>query len=247
MIVSKLIRKAFSFFGLTTKSKNEGYDHLPTDIATDKDFIELYKKIEAYTMVSPERCYALYQSVNYILNKNIPGDFAECGVWKGGSCMLIAYVLKQAGVTDRKIWLYDTFSGMPSPGENDGKKEKDEWQKNKLNDNLNNWCLANESEVRQNMKETHYPFQNFYFVKGKVEETIPAHVPGQLSLLRLDTDWYSSTKHELLHLFPLVAKNGILIIDDYGVWQGAKKATDEYFEGKTYIHRIDSEGRLVIK
>lgn len=198
-------------------------------------------------MVDLERSYALYQSVNYILKNNIPGDFVECGVWKGGSCMLIAYTLLEAAVTDRTIWLYDTFAGMARPGVNDGEKELMEWEKKKVNDDQSNWCFASQEEAEANMKTTGYPFSNLRFVKGKVEETIPGAMPGTISLLRLDTDWYESTRHELLHLYPLLEKGGVLIIDDYGVWQGSRKATDEYFTNSVYLHRIDWSARLVIK
>jgi hypothetical protein len=83
-----------------------------------------------------------------------------------------------------------------------------------------------------------------------VEETIPQHAPEQISVLRLDTDWYSSTKHELMHLFPRLSKNGVLIIDDYGHWAGARKAVDEYFADQTIqplLNRIDQTGRACIK
>ncbi len=219
------------------------------DIDADKDFQQAYAKIKAYTMVEPERCYALYHAVRYIIRNGIRGDFVECGVWKGGSVMLIAYALLEAGITDRKIYLYDTFEGMTKPGEKDGEREKAEWEKNKVNEQLNNWCLSSLEEVQANMATTLYPKENIIFIKGKVKQTIPGTLPGKIALLRLDTDWYESTKHELLYLYPLLEKGGILIIDDYGAWQGARKAVDEYFaaNGHVYLNRLDYTGRLVIK
>lgn len=219
------------------------------DIREDKDFIELYNMVKEYTMVGIERCYALYNAVNYIVKNNINGSFAECGVWKGGSSMLIAYTLLKAGVNDRKIFLYDTFEGMTQPGINDGKFEKNEWERNKIDDGRNNWCFASAEEAQSNMNTTGYPAENIKLVKGRVEDTIPTHSPTQIALLRLDTDWYESTKHELTHLFPLMEKKAVLIIDDYGAWQGAKKAVDEYFAGShyTFLHRIDWTGRMLIK
>jgi hypothetical protein len=155
----------------------------------------------------------------------------------------------EAGITDRKIYLYDTFEGMTMPGDNDGDWEKTEWEKNKVNEQINNWCLAPLEDVQANMATTGYPKENIFFIKGKVEETIPGTLPGKISLLRLDTDWYESTKHELNHLYPLLEKGGILIIDDYGAWPGARKATDEYFaaNGPVYLNRLDYTGRLIIK
>jgi O-methyltransferase len=229
--------------------QKEVSSNLINDIQEDKDFVKLYDKVKQYTMVDIQRCYALYNAVNYIIKNNIPGDFAECGVWRGGSSMLIAYALLQRGVTDRKIILYDTFEGMTKPGENDGSFEKSEWERNKIDEQTNKWCLASKEETQKNMYGTGYPTENIELVKGRVEDTIPMHSRSQIALLRLDTDWYASTKHELVHLFPLLEKKGVLIIDDYGAWQGAKKAVDDYFAGSdyTFLHRIDWTGRLLIK
>lgn len=224
-------------------------DNSLKDIEADAGFQEIYREVKDLTMVSVERCYALYQSLNYILANHIEGDLVECGVWKGGSAMMMAFTLLKAGVTDRTIFLYDTFEGMTKPGENDGDPEKKEWERQKATEERNNWCLATIEEVRHNMAKTNYPADNIVLVKGKVEETIPAHSPGKIALLRLDTDWYESTRHELVHLYPMLEKKGVLIIDDYGAWKGAKKATDEYFSvnGPVLLNRIDFTGRLVIK
>ena len=105
-------------------------------------------------------------------------------------------------------------------------------------------------DVRSNMESTGYPLSLLHFVQGKVEETVPSSAPDQISILRLDTDWYESTKHELLHLFPRLSRNGILIIDDYGDWVGARKAVDEYFAAhglKPFLARIDTTGRVYVK
>lgn len=163
--------------------------------------------------------------------------------------MLVAYMLAETRTTDRKIWLYDTFAGMTEPGAKDGDAEKKEWEERKLPGEKSSWCLAGIEEVEENMKSTGYPRDKIELVKGKVEDRIPETRPPAIALLRLDTDWYESTRHELVHLFPLLEKNGVLIIDDYGAWQGAKKATDEYFaaKGPVYLHRIDFTGRLLIK
>jgi hypothetical protein len=101
------------------------------------------------------------------------------------------------------------------------------------------------------MTATGYPSNKIHFIKGPVEETIPRQMPSpSIALLRLDTDWYESTKHELIHLFPRLSAGGILIIDDYGHWAGARQAVDEYFAGlpeKYFFHRIDYSGRLIVK
>ena len=100
------------------------------------------------------------------------------------------------------------------------------------------------------MLSTGYPEDKIKLIKGKVEETIPRSIPTHLALLRLDTDWYESTKHELRYLYPLLEAQGILIIDDYGHWQGAKKAVDEYFrtnQDEVSLHRIDFTARALVK
>ncbi|MGB9853033.1 MAG: TylF/MycF/NovP-related O-methyltransferase [Candidatus Kapaibacteriota bacterium] len=197
--------------------------------------------------------YALYNAVEYIVKSGITGDFVECGVWKGGSTMLMALTLLKMKETNRKIYLYDTFEGMTQPTEldyevsNNNARAIDVWQKYQKND-FNEWCFASLPEVKNNMKLTGYPENNLVFVKGRVEETIPKTIPFEIALLRLDTDWYESTKHELLYLYPLLVKNGVLIIDDYGHWAGAKKAVDEYFYNKPILlNRIDYTGRIAIK
>lgn len=220
-----------------------------SDIEQDAEFMSIYAKVREFTLVGIERCYALYKSVQYLISNNIEGDFVECGVWKGGSCMLIAYTLLQKNVKDRNIWLYDTFAGMTKPGEMDGDIEKAEWKRQKIADDKNSWCLGELDDVKINMFKTGYPVEKISFVKGKVEETIPQFIPENIALLRLDTDWYESTKHELEYLYPVLSYKGVLLIDDYGAWQGAKKATDEYFgkQEQVLLNRIDYTGRLVIK
>jgi O-methyltransferase len=211
--------------------------------------MELYEKVQAFTLCEIERCYALYQSTNYILRNNIQGDLVECGVWQGGSAMLMGYMLAEAKKSDRSIWLYDTFEGMTKPGEGDDESAKKHWEKMQNADGTNQWCYASLDDVRQNLKRTGYPENMIHLIKGKVEDTIPAKMPEKISLLRLDTDWYVSTQHELQHLFPLIEKGGALLIDDYGAWKGAQKAVDEYFKDKPIqlISRIDFTGRLIIR
>ena len=122
-----------------------------------------------------------------------------------------------------------------------------EWEKGQKKD-FNEFCFASLGEVKRNLFSTGYPKENIIFVKGKVEETIPKKIPKKISLLRLDTDWYESTKHELVYLYPKISKNGVLIIDDYGHWQGSKKAVDENFKNKSILlSRIDYSGRIGIK
>lgn len=213
-----------------------------------------------YTMTSPERMASLLDSVEYIVKRNLPGAFAECGVWRGGSVLAMALKLKDLGVTDRDIYLYDTFEGMTAPTEHDTSPfhapASQDWEAakksgDKIYDGLFNAEIFNESLVRDVLLQSGYPAERFHFVRGPVEQTIPGKMPAELALLRLDTDWYESTRHELVHLYPLLTRNGVLIIDDYGHWEGARRATDEYFSDGSatpvFLHRVDYTARLAIK
>lgn len=213
----------------------------------------IINEVKSYTMTSLERMFALYNSVEYVIKNNIPGDFVECGVWKGGSSMIIAKTLLKLGVTDRKIYLYDTFEGMAKPEEVDvdvlNSSALNKWDEADKNDYAF-WCESPLENVKNNMSLTTYPMDNIIFVKGKVEDTIPGTIPENIALLRLDTDFYSSTYHEFFHLYPILSKNGVLIIDDYGHWKGSKEATDKYFKENNIfplMNRIDYTGRLIIK
>jgi O-methyltransferase len=224
-----------------------------TDII-DEDFWKMYEFAKPYTMTSCERMFALYQATNFILDQKIQGDFVECGVWRGGSSLLMAQVLQKCNERERLIYLYDTFEGMSSPTEHDkdlnGKKASHILEVEKEDKENSTWCLATLSDVQNNLSLSNLPQNQLRFVKGKVEETIPAILPNRIALLRLDTDWYESTKHELENLFDIVSPGGIVILDDYGHWQGARKAVDEFLTKRglnVLLNRIDYSGRMFVK
>jgi O-methyltransferase len=222
------------------------------DFIQDADFLKVFQQCKPYTMTSIERMYALYNAVKYVVQNKIEGDFVECGVWRGGSSMMIALTLNSMNIKDRKIYLYDTFEGMSEPTENDVDfrgGNADSLLKQNVEDKQNSvWCLADLQDVQNNMKLTNYPVHNIKFVQGKVEDTIPQTISESIALLRLDTDWYESTAHELKYLYPKLITKGVLIIDDYGHWEGCRKAVDEYFlENTLLLNRIDYTGRIAIK
>jgi hypothetical protein len=110
--------------------------------------------------------------------------------------------------------------------------------------------VAGRADVEANVRSTGYPFEQFTFVEGDVSQTLQQTVPEKIALLRLDTDWYESTKTELEVLYPRLSVGGVCIFDDYGHWQGARRAVDEYFDGlgyRPYMHPIDYSGRVLIK
>lgn len=212
---------------------------------------DIIRTVSPFTMTNPVRMQALYEATTEV--SDLEGDVVETGCREGGSSMLMAMVLKLMNVKDKKIYMYDTFDGMPEPGKMDNKvnyssKGIDKWYKT---DRGLTWNNAPIDLVRKNITKAHYPIDNFILTKGLVEETIPKVAPEKICLLRLDTDFYSSTKHALEHLFPRVVKGGYLIIDDYGCWDGCKQAVDEYFKEqgikKSELNRVDKSCREFIK
>ena len=147
--------------------------------------------------------------------------------------MAMALTLLHHGENDRSIYLYDTFAGMSSPGEPDvsikGTIAIDRFAQTEMSNLGVHWCLSPLHEVQSNIQGTHYPPDKLHFIQGRLEDTLPTTRPNSISLLRLDTDWFESTRHALIHLYPLLVPGGFLIVDDYGHWAGAKKAVDEYF------------------
>jgi hypothetical protein len=221
----------------------------------EPEFLELYELCREQTMTSIERMYALWTATRYVVENEVPGDLVECGVWRGGSVMLIAHTLLRLGSTDRRLWLYDTFAGMVSPSHEDvqemsGRSAGEILAEHEKTADDPFWGLASRAVVEENVASTRYPGDRVRFIEGDVQTTIPAHVPEQIALLRLDTDWYASTRHELEHLYPRLATGGVLIVDDYGYWRGARKATDELLASlplRPLLHRIDYTGRMCVK
>ncbi len=205
-------------------------------------------------MTSIERMYSMYKATEYVINARIVGDVVECGIWRGGSSMIAAITMRKLHNLQKKIYLYDTYAGMTKPSKFDKSVGSDNhatdyWNKNKSGD-INKWCYSSLDEVKSNLYKTGYPKNKLLFIEGDVEKTIPKIIPKKISLLRLDTDWYKSTYHELNYLYPLLTPGGVLILDDYGHWRGARRATDEYFKRKgihIFLIRIDYTGRIAIK
>jgi O-methyltransferase len=209
-------------------------------------------RVAPFTMTGPERRASLIGAVDHVVRHGIAGAAVECGVWRGGSMMAVALALLARGDASRELFLYDTFEGMSEPTELDRGLggESARAQLDRSGRDALVWAVAGLDDVRANLWSTGYPRERIHLVRGRVEDTIPATLPGPIALLRLDTDWYESTRHELEHLYPLLAPHGVLIIDDYGHWQGARRAVDEYFAASgepVFLHRVDYTARLVIK
>ena len=218
---------------------------------TDPEFFALYERVKRCTMTSIERLYAMHKAVEYVARSGLQGAIVECGVWRGGSMMMAALTLAALGKTDRDLFLFDTFAGHPRPNpERDLREHYEFWLQRKRTDQSSSWAEVTLDEVRGNLASTGYPLDKVRFVKGIVQETIPTAAPETIALLRLDTDWYDSTTHEMHHLYPRLVPGGVLIIDDYGEMPGQRQAVDEYCEQngiKLLLNRIDASGRIAVK
>ena len=231
-------------------------DILPEEIPDDAAFVDILKKVWDYTMTArdgADATYGLFQAVKYLVQNRIAGDIVECGVWRGGSMMLVAHALQYFGDAGRELYLYDTFAGMTEPEEIDvdfdGNAMKPVWERAHSEGKVIGFGGLLD-EVMSNLRRTGYPEAQTRFIEGDVLKTIPAYLPERIALLRLDTDWYKSTLHELTHLYDLIVPNGLLIVDDYGWNRGSRKATDDFFRGRAFkplMHRLDEKVRLLVK
>lgn len=218
------------------------------------------------SMASRERLFATLMSCRYVCDADIGGTFVECGVWRGGNAIIAADVFGRHNKGER-VLLFDTFEGFTAPTDYDfdnrrHKPARDQWER-ELRTRHNKWASVWErvlrprkrpqatlDDVKRHFREAGIPADRWEFVKGDVLETlnVEANLPQRISVLRLDTDWYESTKKELEVLWPCLSQGGILIVDDYGHWAGAKKAVDDYFNGRRpFFHYIDHTGRLIVK
>ena len=247
-MLRKIINNILMFFGYKISRKIQKK-------MLSKKFLENYNKSKNLSSFNLEFFLFLELSLDYLFKRNrIEGDIVECGVFKGANCRFICDYLKSINYENINIFLYDTFEGMPCASSNDinifTKKNYNfylkKMQKNNEVDNF--YKYENIENVKKLLFQTNYNKNKIHFIKGLVEETIPKTIPNKISLLILDTDYYDSTKHELQHLYPLVEKGGIIIIDDYGTWSGVKKAVDEYFDNlNDFKSFIDHKTIFLIK
>jgi hypothetical protein len=226
-------------------------------VEASRNEIETFEVIREFTGTSPERAFHLMRSVKYIVDNSIEGDFIECGVAKGGSAMLMASILFELGETNREIYLYDLFGARPHFMDLDREIESgvtvseyyravDSGKKSAIS----NWTFYSKAVVVENLNKIPYPREKIHLIEGDVLRTLPLSTHSSIALLRLDTDFYESTKIELSLLYPKLSIGGVLILDDYGHWEGAKTAVDEYFKSTNaspLLHVVDSAARAAIK
>jgi O-methyltransferase len=191
---------------------------------------ETMHAVRPWTMTSHSRVFALIVGVRHVVDHRLPGAFVECGVWRGGSMQAVARTLLERGIGDRELHLFDTFEGMPPPTEADRRLEGPSAQEllESRPRTASIWAVADLDDVQAGMAQTGYPAERIHYHRGLVQDTIPARAPERIALLRLDTDWYESTRHELAHLYDRLVPGGVLIIDDYDYWEGSRQAVDEF-------------------
>lgn len=209
----------------------------------DELFWSLYEKWKTETLIPPDRLHASYSALSATLNNGVPGAIVECGVFRGGSfCFFLDVVQTLVGPT-REFWAYDTFEGFP--------EEVDEVLQGGATFRRDDWHTDNFLKFfERNVSRTGYPLDKVHIVKGSVLDTIPAHGPSEIAFLHLDTDYYEATKHELEHLYDRVPKGAAVAIDDYGYFEGSRRAVDEFFAvrpKKPIMVRADHVGRLLLK
>ena len=217
----------------------------------DDEAKDIIRAVKPYSMTSPERLNAFVLATRHIVKHDIPGAVVECGVWRGGSMQACARTLLSVGETGRELYLFDTYEGMTPPTAEDLRRDGRPAQEllDAQGKDRPIWAVASLEDVRAGFDTVPYPKERIHYVRGKVEDTVPEQAPEQIAILRLDTDWYASTRHELEHLYSRLVSGGVLLIDDYGYWQGSRQAVDEFLEKtgeRLLLLRMD-EGRIAVK
>lgn len=252
--MKQVIQSVLGWAGLELRRKLPKDVQMPVELSDAERELLKYVRKNDLTMVSNERLFATLMACKHVIDRGVEGDFVECGVWRGGNALVAAGVFKLSG-SAKAVYLFDTFAGMVEPTSADvafdGKLATTEYNAHASGGGAG-WCSASLEEVRGNFKRANLLGATIHFVAGDVVETLGREelLPGKISVLRLDTDWYDSTKFELEILYPRLSIGGVLIVDDYGHWGGAKKAVDEYFEAhgnRPFLQYSDYTGRIGVK
>jgi hypothetical protein len=251
--IKKFIKYFFIKLGYSIVKNNLSDNLIPIEATAFE--VDLINKTKKYSMTDHKNLYLSTQAIKYIAEANIAGDVVECGVWKGGHLIIFKLLCEKYNLK-KKLYGFDTFQGMTGPSNIDidykGNKAIKILKETPIdaNDGDNIWCYSPLDEVKRNIGNICGNIENINFINGDVEKTLreKKNLPFEIALLRLDTDFYESTKIELEILYPLLQDGGILIIDDYGYWNGARKAVDEYFANIPHFkHVINHSCRMIIK
>ena len=247
--------KKFLFLAGFSVTRITNNANKPVELNYDENKIIDYVRANNLSMCTTLNLQQTAIACKYIVMNKIPGDFVECGVYKGGNALIAAKIF-DLYKTNKKVYLFDTFTGMSEPTEYDLRtSDKSSALKKYLSlrhKDHTDWAYASIKEVKDNFKKANLLKDNVIFVEGKVESTLDqvSNIPNTISFLRLDTDWYESTKKELEVLYNKIVSGGILVIDDYGHFDGARKAVDEYFKKHSpppFLSIIDNSARIGVK
>ena len=233
------IWRALKTEGRVTSQARDMLMHVRNSVATD-DFARLYRAVRPYTMSGDARLRGLYESIRETARNKIPGAIVECGTARGGSAALLGLAAK--GCDERRpLFVFDTFEGIPPPTAADPDYEIAAEFTGSFRGELDEVTkLFDRLQIRGGAK----------FIKGRFEDTIPHTETGPIAVLHVDGDWYESVKVCLDHLYDRVTAGGIIQIDDYGHWEGARKAVDEFFLARHLrvpLRYLDYTGRQFTK
>lgn len=183
------------------------------------------KKLRSYAMFadlmgSRERLDNVEMCVNDVLDNNVPGDFIETGVWRGGICIFMRAMLKERGITDRTVWVADSFDGLP---EYDGRYKEDAGDLSPTRDEL----AVSIDEVFNNFRKYNLLDEQVVFINGWFKDTLSTPEITKLAILRLDGDMYASTMDALEALYPKLSVGGYVIVDDWSL-PNCRKAVSDY-------------------
>jgi O-methyltransferase len=177
----------------------------------------LFPKVMPFTMVSRKRLEALFRLATLVNQEGIAGDFVECGTCNGGTAALLGATMLKSSLP-RRLWLFDSFEGLPSTSAKDGVRARTFVGK----------CRGDVDTVKQILGRAAVPLERVKIVKGWFQETFLRTPISQVALLHCDADWYDSVKLTLTHFYDLVAPGGYVVFDDYGFWEGCRAAVDEF-------------------
>ncbi len=263
-LTKRFINSILARFGYEIKKKGKKGRSEKYDLEEEAE--DLIRVIRPYTMVAHKALLILYQQVVYCERQNLKGCYIECGVWKGGAIGLMALANLKFGFQRRHIHLFDSFQEICEPDETvDGKraiKEVYEWAKEpgkagKLRPLKGIYdhrggpgTLQENKALLENI--IGYKKDYLHYHKGWFQETLPkvAESIDQIAMLRIDADWYASTKICLDYLYNKVVKGGFVIIDDYGAYEGCKKAVDEFMQANkvsAFLCHVNNDVRYLIK
>lgn len=258
-MIKQTIKRALSATGLEIHRRrvNDFSQVDPVEFSkADLDVLHFVRE-NRLAMCSRERIIATINACKHAVQAGIEGDFVECGVWRGGNSIAAKRTFENYG-SDKKVWLFDTFGGMTAPTDLDttrfSKKSAFERFEEAKKQDHNEWCFASLEDVQANFQRAGADLSGVRFIAGDVMKTLldEANLPKQVSVLRLDTDFYDSTKAELDVLYPRLSVGGSLLIDDFGHWDGARRAVEEYLgamppSSRPLLHFTDYSGRMGVK